>query len=61
MLFEQKSRRGTDGVLFFWALPFFHLQKLEVFYLLKGVAHRRCALRISANHLGELVLIDGWH
>ena len=40
---------------------FFLLQELESFSFLKGVAHRRCALRVSASHLGVLVLTDGWH
>lgn len=44
MLFEQKSRRGTDGVLFFWALPFFHLQYWRFFLFLKGVARQGRAL-----------------
>jgi hypothetical protein len=32
-----------------------------LFLFLKGAAHRRCALRIRASHLGELALKDGWH
>ena len=56
---RDKKDTGPDGL--FWLRLFPTPKSWSLFLFLKGVAHRRCAHRISASQLGELVLIEDRH
>ena len=49
---------GLDS---FYDEGFFLLHTGGAFLSSLGLAHLRCAHRISASRLGELVLIEDWH